>query len=243
MQARQEPVLVDEFQVGLDRAKITESAQIELPEAHDSQSEDSDDDARLENPQSSSQKVVDSIKKRKHRAGLKIRQTLHIGRASDDFAHTTTALAGAGSEDPGSRYMTDAPEPNRPTVKDLIHNPFDTVRAKISEQTDKQSAGQITAKEVPHGDEVNLIHASEAVNTAQNDAERLLAIKNLSRLMKERQATYARWTFDRHITKIRRLPRDEVKLRPRSDFEKYDPLEGWIIDWRAYAQSVGHPLG
>lgn len=238
MQARQEPVLVDEFGVGLDRAKITKSAQIQLPESHESQSEESDNNAQSESPRASPHTVVDSIKAKKHRAGLKIRKTLHIGRASDDFEHTTTALAGAGGGDSDSRYMTDAPEPDKPTMKDFIHNPLGTVRSKISEQTDKQSAGQITAKEVPHSNEVDLIHASEAVERARDDTQRLLAIKDLSRLMKERQATYARWTFDRHITKIRRLPQDEVELRPRSDFEKHDPQEGLIIDWRAYAQNV-----
>jgi hypothetical protein len=240
MQARQEPAPINEFDVGLDRAKITKSAQIQLPELHDSHSEDSDDNAQSDSQQGTSHKVVNSIKARKHRAGLKIRQTLHIGRASDDFARTTTALAGAGGGDSGSRYMTNPPQPDKPTVKDFIHNPLDAVRAKISEQTDKQSAGQITAKEVPHGNEVDLIHASEAVENARDDTQRLFAIKDLSKLMKERQATYARWTFDRHITKVRRLPTDKVKLRPRSDYERYDPIEGLVIDWKAYAQNVSN---
>ncbi|KAJ4358201.1 uncharacterized protein N0V89_002780 [Didymosphaeria variabile] len=237
MQARQDPVLVDEFEVGLDRAKITKAAQIQIPEPHETPSEDSDDQCQSGSPHTSSHSVVESIKAKKHRAGLKIRKTLHIGKASDDLEYTTAALAGAGTSSE-SRYVTDAPEPDKPTMKDFLHNPLDTVRSKISEQTDQQVAGQITAKEVPHGDEVDLIHASEAVERAQDDAQRLLAIKDLSKLLKERQATYARWTLDRHVTKIRRLPRDEIKLRPRSDFEKQDPRKGLITDWRAYGQNL-----
>jgi hypothetical protein len=238
MQGPQDPILVDEFQVGLDRAKITRTSQIHLPESHETHDEGGND-YNPDGPLASSHNVVETIKAKKHRAGLRIRKTLHIGRSSDDFEYTTTALVGAGVEDSGSRYMTDAPEPDKPTVKDFLHNPVDTVKSKISEHTNQQVAGQITAKEIPHGDEVDLIHASEAVEHARDDTQRLLAIKDLSKLVKERQATYARWTLDRHITKIRRLPRDKIKSKPRADFQKHDPQKGIVTDWRAYGQHVG----
>ncbi|OAG06918.1 uncharacterized protein CC84DRAFT_1088757 [Paraphaeosphaeria sporulosa] len=235
MQAQQEFVLVDEFQVGLDRAKITNTAQIQLPETHEAQGAQDERHLRsAESSAASSHNVVDSMKARKHRAGLRIRKTLHIGRSSDDFEYTTTALVGAAAEGSGSRYMTDAPEPDEPTMKDFLHNPIDTVKARISEKGNQQVSGQITAKEVPHGDEVDMIRASEAVEDAGNDTQRLLAIKDLSRLMKERQATYARWTLDRHITKIRRLPQGEIKVRPRSDFQKLDQNADTVTNWRAY---------
>ncbi|KAL5411508.1 hypothetical protein PMIN03_004836 [Paraphaeosphaeria minitans] len=239
MQAQQEFVLVDELQVGLDRAKITKTAQIQLPETHEAQGPE--EERHLHSAETSpapSHNVVDSLKAKKHRAGLRIRKTLHIGRSSDDFEYTTTALVGAAAEGSGSRYMTDAPEPDEPTMKDFFHNPIDTVKAKISDKGNQQVAGQITAKEVPHGDEVDMIRASEAVEDARNDTQRLLAIKDLSMLMKERQATYARWALDRHITKIRRLPRGEIQLRPRSDFQKLDPQAGMLTDWRAYVQHL-----
>lgn len=244
VQAQQEFVLVDELQVGLDRATITRTAQIHLPETHAAQGAQEEHDLHsAESSPTSSHNVVDSMKAKKHRAGLRIRKTLHIGRSSDDFEYTTTSLVGAPAEGSGSRYMTDAPEPDEPTLKDFLHNPIDTVKARISEKSNQQVAGQITAKEVPHGDEVDMIRASEAVEDAQNDTQRLLAIKDLSKLMKERQATFARWTLDRHITKIRRLPQGETKLRPRSDFEKIDTHAGMVTDWRAYGQHVSqqHP--
>lgn len=238
MQARQEPVLVDEFEVGLDRAKITKSAQIQLPESHNTEERSAEIDVEPDSPRSSTHNVKESIKLKKHKAGIKIRKTLHIGRASDDFDLTATAIAGGNEEPSGSRYVTDPPEPDKATFKDFLHNPVDTVKAKVSEHGNQQVAAQITAKEVPHDAEVDLLHASEAVEDAKNDAQRLLAIQDLSKLMKERQATYARWTLDRHVTKVRLLPRDQVKLKPRSDFEKYNPQEGLVIDWQAYGQHV-----
>lgn len=238
MQARQEPVLVNEFEVGLDRAKITTSAQIQLPESHNTSEESANVALESDSPLSSTQNVKESIKLKKHKAGIKIRKTLHIGRASDDFDLTATAIAGTKEEASQSRYETNPPEPDKPTFKDFLHNPVDTVKQKVSEQSNRQIAGQITAKEIPHGDEVDLVHASEAVEDAKDDAQRLLAIQDLSKLMKERQATYARWTLDRHVTKVRLLPREQIRLKPRSDFEKYNPQEGLVIDWKAYGQHV-----
>ncbi|KAL1648199.1 hypothetical protein SLS61_007071 [Didymella pomorum] len=237
MQARQEPVLVDEFEVGLDRAKITKSEQIQLPESHNTE-QSANIDADPDSPRSSTHNVKESIKLKKHKAGVKIRKTLHIGRASDDFDLTITAIAGGNKEPSGSRYVTDPPEPDKATFKDFVHNPVDTVKAKVSEHSNQQVAGQITAKEVPHGDEVDLLHASEAVEDAKTDAQRLLAIQDLSKLMKERQVTFARWTLDRHVTKVRLLPREQIRLKPRSDFEKYNPQEGLVIDWQAYGQHL-----
>lgn len=237
MQARQEPVLVDEFDVGLDRAKITKSAQIQLPESHNTE-QSANVDADSDSPRSSPHSVRESIKLKKHKAGVKIRKTLHIGNAADDFDLTTTAIARGNEEASGSRYMTDPPGPDKATFKDFMHNPVDTVKAKVSEHSNQQVAGQITGKEVPHGDEVDLLRASEAVEDATTDAQRLLAIQDLSKLMKERQATFARWTLDRHVMKVRLLPREQIRLRPRSDFEKYNPQEGVVIDWQAYGQHV-----
>lgn len=236
-QHQQKPALVDPFEVGLDRAKITKSRQIELPESQAAEKQSTYFDAEPESPQSTSRNVVESIKQKKHKAGIKVRRKLHIGRASDDYDLTALAIAGENG-DSGSRYVTKPPEPDHATFKDFVHNPIDTVKAKVSEHSNQQFAGQVTAKEVPHGDEVDLLRASDAVEKAETDAQRLLAIQDLSKLMKERQATYARWTLDRHVTKIRKLPGEELRLKPRADFEKYNPQEGLVIDWKAYGQHV-----
>lgn len=231
-----EPAPEDVFKVGLDRARIDSAAHIQYPESNliDSQSASSDSDS---NSPRTSHGVIKSIKQKKHRAGAKIRRSLHIGRASDDHDLSTAAIV-KGNEHSDSRYAFDPPERDRATFKDFLHNPLDTVKSKVSEQGNQEFAGNLTAKEVPHGDEVEIVRAADAVEAAGTDAQRLLAIQDLAKLMKERQASYARWTFDRHITKVSVLPRDKSELKPRSAFEKYDPLEGVVIDWRAYGQHV-----
>lgn len=231
-----EPAPEDVFKVGLDRARIDSAAHIQYPESNliDKQSASSESDS--DSPRTS-HSVIKSIKQKKHRAGAKIRKSLHIGRASDDHDLSTAAIV-KGHEHSDSRYVSEPPERDHATFKDFLHNPVDTVKAKVSEQGNQEFAGNLTAKEVPHGDEVEIVRAADAVEAAGTDAQRLLAIQDLAKLMKERQASYARWTFDRHITKVRVLPRDKSELKPRSAFERYDPLEGVVIDWRAYGQHV-----
>jgi hypothetical protein len=231
-----EPAPENVFEIGLDRARIDSAAHIQYPESNltDEQSASSDSDSR--SPRTS-HSVIESIKQKRHKAGAKIRRSLHIGRASDDRGLSTTAIVKDG-EHSDSRYAFDPPERDHATFKDFLHNPLDTVKSKVSEQGNQEFAGNLTAKEVPHGDEVEIVRAADAVEAAGTDAQRLLAIQDLAKLLKERQASYARWTFDRHITKVRVLPRDKSELKPRSAFETYDPLEGVVIDWRAYGQHV-----
>ncbi|OSS53084.1 hypothetical protein B5807_02035 [Epicoccum nigrum] len=231
-----EPAPENVFEIGLDRARIDSAAHIQYPESNltDEQSASSDSDSR--SPRTS-HSVIESIKQKRHKAGAKIRRSLHIGRASDDRGLSTTAIVKDG-EHSDSRYAFDPPERDHATFKDFLHNPLDTVKSKVSEQGNQEFAGNLTAKEVPHGDEVEIVRAADAVEAAGTDAQRLLAIQDLAKLLKERQASYARWTFDRHITKVRVLPRDKSELKPRSAFETYDPLEGVVIDWRAYGQHL-----
>jgi hypothetical protein len=109
MHGPQDPILVDEFQVGLDRAKITRTSQIHVPESHETQGEEGDDYDPNSLP-TSSHSVVETMKAKKHRAGLRIRKTLHIGRSSDDFEFTTTALVGAGVEESIIRSIPSNPK-------------------------------------------------------------------------------------------------------------------------------------
>jgi hypothetical protein len=242
MQSRPTPVLVDEFEVGLDRSNINEKEDIHLPVSQANKTDNVASHVETDIDRSSAHHMVDSIKHHKHKAGMKIRKTLHIGKVSDDMSHETTVLANKPDEKSDSRLVHDAPKPDKTTVKDFIHDPIDTISSKISGQGNQQFAGNVAAKEISHGEEVDLIRASEAAENAVSDAARLLAIKDLSKLMAERQATYVRWTFDRHITKVRELPRETMVLKPRTAFETYNSQEGVVIDWNAYGKHVnfGH---
>jgi hypothetical protein len=235
MDPKQELVEVDEMDIGLDRSNITHEGQIQLPDLDDSQSSD---DARARPEPRSSHNLVNSLKERKHHAAIKIRKTLHISKATNDLSSQSPVLANTADEESDSRLVNQLPSPDKPTIKDFMHNPIDTVKSKVSDQGNQQVAANIAAKEISHGKEVDLVKAQDAVNRAATEREKLLAIKDLSKLMKERQGTYARWSLDRHVTKIRVLPRETMVKKPQADFQKKDSQGRITTDWRAYGRHV-----
>jgi len=234
-QKDRELVEVNEIDIGLDRSIINKDNKIELPNLD---SDHSDDDATSEPESRSSSKLVNSLRQRKHHAGIKIRKTLHISKATDDLSSNSPVLANTAEEDSGARLVHKLPVPDKPTMKDFMHNPVDTVKDKVSNQGNQQVAANIAAKEISHGNEVDLINAHDAVNRATTERERLLAIKDVSRLMKERQSTYARWSLDRHVTKIRILPRETMVKKSQAEFQKQDSQGHIVTDWNAYASHV-----
>jgi hypothetical protein len=236
MDPSRELVEADEMDIGLDRSNITQENKIQLPKLDH---EDNYDINQLEPEPRSSSHLVNSLKERKHHAAVKIRKTLHISRASDDLSSHSPVLANTADEPLSkSRLVHQVTPPDKTTMKDFVHDPIDTVKSKVSGQGNQQVAAHIAAKEIPHGAEVDLVRAHDAVSRARTEREKLLAIEDVTRLMKERQSTYARWSLDRHVTKVRVLPMETMVRRPQTDFQKKD-VEGQVTtDWEAYGSHV-----
>ncbi|KAH7051322.1 hypothetical protein B0J12DRAFT_662803 [Macrophomina phaseolina] len=235
-QQEEEFVPVDELTIGLDRSKINTNKQIQLPD-HDSRASDPDVHKNDSEHHPSSESTRSYIKQRKHGVAVKLRKTFHVGKSSDfDDAGSSSVLAGPTDETPGSSIKDKFPD--RQTLKELYHNPIDTVKAQVGGTSNEQVAANIAAKEIPHEQDVELINASNAVERAKTEQKQLLAIQDLSRLIKYRQETFARWTLDRHITKIRVLPRETFKKKPRKVFQTRNAHGEIVTDWRAYAQHL-----
>jgi hypothetical protein len=247
MDLKEELVEVDQKDIGLERSPITQQGQIVLPD--NSLGSSDDDVARLRDPddytepdtQSSTHHVVNKIRQKKHNAGVKLRKTFHIAKPSDEAekldAKSPILANTAEVEKTGSR-LDNQTAPEKHTMQDLMHNPIDTVKAKVSNQGNQEIAANIAAKEIPHGQDVDLVKASTAIDMAKTDDEKALATENLSELLKQRQSTYVRWSLDRHVSKVRVIPRHTAGLKPRSAFERQDAQEGTVVDWRAYASHV-----
>lgn len=233
MDPKKELVQVNEFDIGLDRSNITQEGQIKLPNPDDGETED--DRQSAERDARSPPSKLSALKERKHNAAIKIRQKLHISKESDHISSQSPILANT-TEDSDSRLVHQLPNPDKATFKDFVHNPVDTVKSKVSNQGNQEVAANIAAKEISHGQEVDLVNAHDAVARARTENEKLLAIKDVSRLMKERQGTYARWSLDRHVTKVRVLPRDTLVLKPQAAFQTRDARGKVVTDWRAYGQ-------
>jgi hypothetical protein len=143
MDIHKELVEVDKSDIGLDRSHITYQGQIEIP--GNSTENSNDEISRLRGPEdqtsstkSSTSKVVDKVRQKKHHAGIKLRKTLHIAKPEDEIQEP----------DPNSVVLADTTEvkqsnarldhkstaPEKHTLKDFLHKPVDTVKSKGSNQ-------------------------------------------------------------------------------------------------------------
>jgi hypothetical protein len=229
-------VTVDNNKIGLDRANIKPHDRIELPR----KSEVGIDIGAVEQRDSDSSKR-ERLREKKDHAKDKLKRVMHIHNEKDsgqDAGHHGPVLAPAVDKPSDSRLVHDLQKPEKTTMNDLVHNPIDTVKNKVSGQGSHQAAANIAAKEISHGEEVDLVRAHDRLDNAENETERLLAVQDLDALMKERQNMFVRWTMDRHVTKVRRLPKHSFAKRSAADFEKIDPVEGRVMDWRGYLQHV-----
>jgi hypothetical protein len=236
MDPKEELLEVDVNEIGLDRSNITQEDQIKLPNLDEDQDDDGDE-ARHPEPDSRTASIKVALKERKHHAAVKIRKTLRLSKDSDNVPSQSPVLANT-TEQSDSRLVHKLPEPDKHGLKEFVHNPVDTVKSKVSGQGNQQVAANIAAKEVSHGQEVDLVNAHDAVGRAKTENEKLLAIEDVSKLMKDRQSTYARWSLDRHVTKVRLLPRETMVLKPKTAFQTRNTREEIVTDWNAYGQHV-----
>jgi hypothetical protein len=106
----------------------------------------------------------------------------------------------------------------------------------------QEVAANIAAVEIHHGQEVDLVNAASAAEEATTEKEKAAATQTLSELLKQRQSTYVRWSLDRHVTRLRVLPRDTMEQKPKEAFEETDAQGNTIINWKAYGLHVSDAL-
>lgn len=239
-----ELVVVDAEDLGLDRAHITSRGQIQISDHIPQEGRDNAIHLRNEpEMQSSTHRVVNSLKQKKHDAAVKVREKLHMKKVTDDLESSTSpVLADTADYKSESRLDGKSTAPEKHSIRGFIQNPVDTVKSKTSNKGNQEVAANIAAKEIPHGQDVDVVKASSAVERARSEHEKMLAVQNLDELLKLRQSTYVRWTLDRHVTKIRVLPRDRVEKKSRGAFERKDAQGSIVLDWKAYGKHVSGVL-
>ncbi|KAF2679996.1 hypothetical protein K458DRAFT_460041 [Lentithecium fluviatile CBS 122367] len=237
MEITKEFVTIDERDAGLDRATINHGGQIQLPQkppqAADNHGEDDGDEKH--------RSLRVAISEKRHGAAVKIRRTLHISKGTDiegDLGQQDSVLANPVTMESDSRLKEKIPIPDKTTMKDFMHDPIDTVKLKVSGQGNHQMAANIASKEIAHGQDVDLLNAHDDMQHAQTEERKAEATGTFDELIKERQNMYVRWTLDRHITKVRLLPRDRFVRKRKADFQIKDAHGNVAVDWRAYGQHL-----
>lgn len=174
----------------------------------------------------------------------KAKNIFHIGSntsgaGADSKGNTGQApvLADSDNHISKERYVEDKPEPEHNKAKDLLHHPVDTITSIAGGTAGHQISANIAAKEIPHGQEVELVRAHDALLRSRNDTERLMAIENINELLQTRQDQFVRWTMDRHVQKVRLLPPKSVPWKTKEDFMRVRNGKE-EVDWLAYGEHV-----
>ena len=152
---------------------------------------------------------------------------------------TAPALAPAPAHDrDDDRLFHPVEEHNGPNVKELLHHPVDTVSSLISSASGAKMAAVMDNQVIAHGADVNLVRVSDKVADANNEEEKQSALGELEDLRKARQDQYVRWTMDRHVLKVRRIPPFNIKRPQKKDFKTGDQKDDGQVDWAMYSQNV-----
>lgn len=213
------------------------------PSSSDSDGDDNDGDQEEANtsPRSFanvrrvSAKVKSKVKTQTH----KILHTSHQQHAPQ--LPTTPALAPAPIHDGDhDRLFHPVQEHKGPRVKDVLHHPVDTVSSLLSGASGAKMAAVMDNQVIAHGADVNLVRVSDKVTEAGNEEDKQSALAELEDLKKARQDQYVRWTMDRHVLKVRRIPPLNIKRPQKKDFKMEDQKEEGQIDWATYSQHLVH---
>lgn len=152
---------------------------------------------------------------------------------------TAPALAPAPNhDDDDDRLFRPLPEHKGPQVKDLLHHPVDTVSSLLSGASGAKMAAIMDNQVIAHGADVNLVRVYDKVADADNKEEHQSALAELDDLKKTRQDQYVRWTMDRHVLRVRRIPPFDMPRPQRKDFITGDQKEEGRVNWAIYSQHV-----
>ena len=214
------------------QASHSSSSDIDSDEIVEAKREPSTSPNKLANIRRVSAKVRSTVKKKTH----KILHASHEQHAPQVPAAPTLAPAATHDGD-DDRLLHPLPEDKGPQMKDLLHNPVDTVSSVLHGASGAKMADVVDNQVIAHGANVNLIRAFDKVADTDNKEGQHSALGELEDLKKERQDQYVRWTMDRHVLKVRRIPPLDLQRPQKNDFRIGHKEEGQV-NWAMYGQHV-----
>lgn len=180
-----------------------------------------------------SAKVRSKVKTKTHQ----ILHTSHEQHAPPLPAAPALAPA-ANHEGNDDRLFHPVPEEKKPQVKDVLHSPIDTVSSLLNGASHAKMADVVDNQVIAHGANVNLVRVYDKVADADNKEEERSALAELEDLKKARQDQYVRWTMDRHVLKVRRIPPYDLQRPQKKEFRTGDQEGEGRVNWAMYGQDV-----
>ncbi len=137
------------------------------------------------------------------------------------------------------RLYNPLPVHQGPQAKELLRHPIQTVSSVLHGASGAKMAEVMDNQTIAHGANVNLVRAHDKVASTENKEEKQSAVDDLEGLKKARQDTYVRWTMDRHVLKVRRIPPLQLPRPNKKDYTLGEKKGKGPVNWAMYGQDVG----
>ena len=235
---------------GLDRAAYDEADCdiIDAPQIHPTSSSSSDSDGHFADANQAQADAPPASFANVRRVSAKVRskfkdqthKLLHTSnRHHTPTSSTAPALAPGPTHDgDDDRLFHSVPEHPGPQVKDLLDHPVKTVSSLLHGASGAKAAEILDNQTIAHGANVRLVRAYDKAVDAGDTEEQQSALGELNDLKKARQDQYVRWTMDRHVLRVRRIPPLNIKRPEKTDFIMTDQKNEGQVDWAIYSQHV-----
>lgn len=216
-----------------NHAPTSSSSDDGTDDTDEGQQETSTSPSTFANVRRVSAKVRSKVKTKTH-------QILHTSHQQHAPAlPAAPALAPAANPDGNDdRLFHPVPEDKKPQVKDVLHNPVDTVSSLLQGASHAKMADVMDNQVIAHGANVNLVRVYDQVADPRNKEEQQSALAELEDLKKARQDQYVRWTMDRHVLKVRRIPPHNLQRPQKKDFRTGDQGGQGHVNWAKYGEHV-----
>lgn len=130
----------------------------------------------------------------------------HKKQKSVDSITVPTLAAAPSKPADDARMYNPVPEQKGPDFIEVVKSPVSTLQSALHGASGAKFAEALDNQVIAHGAEVNIVRAYDDLRSAETEAARASALQGLKSLKKERQDAYVRWTFDRHVLKVRQVP-------------------------------------
>ena len=141
-------------------------------------------------------------------------------------------------DDEDERLFHDAPEQKGPTFKEVVKHPVSTVQSALHGASGAKFAETMDNQVVAHGAGVRLVRAYDELANAKSNQDKTKAADNLEQLKKTRQDAFVRWTLDRHVLMVRRVPPHSTSWPNLSNFRAQGENGRKSIQWVDYGHHV-----
>jgi hypothetical protein len=155
---------------------------------------------------------------------------------------TAPTLAPPPTQDTHNLRLAEEGEdtPQLPAFNEFLHAPLDTLKSVAQKQGGKEFAEAVANTDATHGASVKLVLAHEKVEArAGGTQQHADAAEEFAGLKKVRQDAFVRWTFARHVRRVKAVPPKPPPQHRRQDFVWPDGEGGKArMHWAEYWEHV-----